>query len=68
MVAIQLDLNNWCSHHTMKHVNSFQRGYSLQMRQVLEGFHYNLTAEELSTMVIVNYDNYNVLQLASRFV
>lgn len=68
MVAIQLDLNNWCSHHTMKHVNSFQRGYSLQMRQVLEGFQYNLTAEELSTMVIVNYDNYNVLQLASRFV
>ena len=68
MVAIQLDLNNWCSHHTMKHVNSFQRGYSLQMRQVLEGSHYNLTADELSTMVIVNYDNYNVLQLASRFV
>lgn len=68
MVAIQLDLNNWCSHHTMKHVNSFQRGYSLQMRQVLEGFQNNLTAEELSTMVIVNYDNYNVLQLASRFV
>ena len=68
MVAIQLDLNNWCSHHTMKHVNSFQRGYSLQMRQVLEGFQNNLTAEELSTMVIVNYDNCNVLQLASRFV
>ena len=38
------------------------------MRQVLEGSHYNLTADELSTMVIVNYDNYNVLQLASRFV
>ena len=48
----------------MRHVNSFQRGCSLQMRQVLDRFQYNLTADEQATLVVINYDNYNVLQVA----
>ena len=67
LAVLNLHLYNRSSHLATRSVNNFQRAYSLQIFQVLQGFSYNLSPQEQETMVILKCDNYNVLQLANRW-
>ena len=67
VMGVNLDQYNLMSHLATKKVNCFQRGYTMQMFQVLHGHNYKLTDNELKQVVVLCYKDYNVLQLAQRF-
>jgi len=67
VVATILDQYNFMSHLATTKVNTFQRGYSMQMVQVLQGHNYVLTKSELDNTIVLYYRGYNVLQVAQRW-
>ena len=60
-------IHSFMSHLATRKVNTFQRGYSMQMVQVLQGHNYVLTKSELDNTIVLYYRGYNVLQLAQRY-
>lgn len=38
LILVDLNIHSWGSHHSTRAVNNFQRGYRLQMYQLLQGF------------------------------
>ena len=62
VVATILDQYNFMSHLATRKVNTFQRGYSMQMVQVLQGHNYVLTKSELDNTIVLYYRGYNVLK------
>lgn len=38
LILVDLNIHSWGSHHSIRAVNNFQRGYRLQMYQLLQGF------------------------------
>lgn len=67
IAAVKFDQYNLCSHMAMKKMNTFQRGYTMQVIQVLQGYTYEMTSAERDNTVVLYYKGYNVLQLAQRF-
>ena len=67
VVAVNFDQNNLLSHMATKKINCFQRGYTMQMLQVLQGHSYKFIESELQQVVALYYQGYNVLQLVERF-
>ena len=67
IVAVNFDQYNLVSHLAMKKMNTFQRGYTMQVIQVLQGHNYEMTNAERGNTVVLYFKGYNVLQLAQRF-
>ena len=67
IVATVLEQYNVFSHVAQRKCNVFQRGYSLQMFQILAGHNYVLTKQERDNTMVLYYKGYNVLQLAQRW-
>ena len=67
VVATVLEQYNVMSHISQLKANTFQRGYSMQMFQILAGHNYVLTKQELDNTMVLYYRGYNVLQLAQRW-
>ena len=66
VIAVNFDQRNLMTHLATKKINCFQRGYTLQMLQVLQGHSYKFIESELKQVVALYYQGYNVLQLVQR--
>ena len=67
VMGVNFDQYNLMAHIATKKVNCFQRGYTMQMLQVLQGHNYKFIESGLKEVVVLYYKGYNVLQLAQRF-